>query len=280
MLIDFHTHTHNSPDADRKSVADLCRRAIDLNLDALAVTDHCEVNRFYSMEYYHAKPHPYNLYDFGESFEKSMIENTAEKENFRGKLNLICGIELGQATHDFETADKVADDKRLDFIIGSMHELPGHDDFAFMDYSKENIPALLEMYFNEILKLCKWGRFDILGHLTYTLRYIEGEYGYKADISPYRDTIAESFRLLISKGKGIEINTSGLRQKYGKTFPDLEYVKLFRDLGGEVLSIGSDSHSPDDLAKGIKEGLALAQSAGFEYVCRFEQHKPVFMKIK
>jgi histidinol-phosphatase (PHP family) len=279
MLIDFHTHTHNSPDADKKSVADLCRRAIELNLDALAVTDHCEVNRFYSMEYYHAKPHPYNLYDFGISFEKSMEENIQAKEMFKDKLDFICGIELGQATHDFETAEKVVSDKRLDFIIGSMHELPAHDDFAFLDYSKENIPLLLKEYFEELLKLCRWGKFDILGHLTYTLRYIEGEYGYKADMSPYRDIIAECFTQLIDKGKGIEINTSGLRQKYGRTFPEIEYVKLFRDLGGKIISVGSDSHSPDDLAKGIKEGIELAHEAGFEYVCCFKQHQPVFMSI-
>lgn len=279
MLIDFHTHTHNSPDADKKSVADLCRRAIELNLDALAVTDHCEVNRFYSMEYYHAKPHPYNLYDFGISFEKSMEENIQAKEMFKDKLDFICGIELGQATHDFETAEKVVSDKRLDFIIGSMHELPAHDDFAFLDYSKENIPLLLKEYFEELLKLCRWGKFDILGHLTYTLRYIEGEYGYKADMSPYRDIIAECFTQLIDKGKGIEINTSGLRQKYGRTFPEIEYVKLFRDLGGKIISVGSDSHSPDDLAKGIKEGIELAHEAGFEYVCCFKKHQPVFMSI-
>lgn len=283
MLLDCHTHTHNSPDADNKNVIELCRRAMELDLDALAITDHCEANRFYSMDYYNARPQPDNMYDtynFKEYFEKSMTENTQAKELFKGKLNLVCGIELGQATQDLKAAEEVISDERLDFIIGSMHEIPNHLDFAFLDYSKENIPQLLNEYFENIFKLCKWGKFDVLGHLTYTLRYIEGEYGFKADISPYRDIIAESFRILAQNGKGIEINTSGLRQKYGKTFPSLEYVKLFRDLGGEIISVGSDSHTPSDLAKGISDGLAIAYEAGFENVCRFEKHKPVFMKIK
>ena len=283
MLLDCHTHTHNSPDADNKSVADLCRRAVEMGLDTLAVTDHCEANRFYSMEYYNAVPQPdneYDTYDFRDYFLKSMAENTEAKELFKGKLNVVCGIELGQANRDLKAADEILADKRLDFIIGSMHERPNHLDFAFLDYSKENIPLLLDEYFNEIYKLCQWGKFDVLGHLTYTLRYIEGEYGFKADMSPYNEIIAESFRLIAQKGKGIEINTSGLRQKYKKTFPTLEYVKLFRDLGGEIISVGSDSHTPDDLAKGIKEGLEIAAAAGFKNVCRFEKHEPVFMPIK
>lgn len=283
MLLDCHTHTHNSPDADNKSVADLCRRAVELGLDTLAVTDHCEANRFYSMEYYNAVPQPdneYDTYDFRDYFLESMAENTEAKELFRGKLNVVCGIELGQATRDLKAADEILADKRLDFIIGSMHEIPNHLDFAFLDYSKENIPLLLDEYFNEIYKLCQWGKFDVLGHLTYTLRYIEGEYGFMTDMSPYNEIIAESFRLIAEKGKGIEINTSGLRQKYKKTFPTLEYVKLFRDLGGEIISVGSDSHTPDDLAKGIRDGLEIASAAGFKNVCRFEKHEPVFMPIK
>lgn len=282
MIIDCHTHTHNSPDADRKSVAELCERAIELKLDALAVTDHCEANRFYSMEHYGKAPQPDNLYDtynFKEYFLKSMAENAEAKELFKGKLNFVCGIELGQATQDLQAAEEILADERLDFIIGSMHEIPGHLDFAFLDYSKENISKLLDEYFHEIYELCKWGKFDVLGHLTYTLRYIEGEYGYEADMTPYREIIAESFRLLANNGKGIEINTSGLRQKYGKTFPTLEYVKLFKDLGGEIISIGSDSHTPDDLAKGVKQGIELAKTAGFNNVCRFEKHKPIFMNI-
>ncbi|MCI7350510.1 MAG: histidinol phosphate phosphatase, partial [Ruminococcus sp.] len=93
------------------------------------------------------------------------------------------------------------------------------------------------------------------------------------------ELIAESFKTLISNGKGIEINTSGLRQKYGKTFPDLSYLKLYKDLGGEILTIGSDAHCTADLGKGVKEGSELAQAAGFKRICYFEERKPVFVEI-
>jgi histidinol-phosphatase (PHP family) len=101
-----------------------------------------------------------------------------------------------------------------------------------------------------------------------------------ADIAPYNDIIAECFKELVKKGKGIEINTSGLRQPaYGKTFPTLKYIKLFRDLGGEVITVGSDSHTTKDLGAGVKEGIELAKTAGFDYLTLFYKHSPKQVKI-
>ena len=138
-------------------------------------------------------------------------KNTKAKEIIGNRFNFICGIELGQATHDFELAEKIVSDKRLDFVIGSTHKLPNYDDFAFIDYSKYDIPDLMEKYFDETYKLCKWGKFDVLGHLTYTLRYIEGDNGIKVDMNPYEEIIRESFKLLVENGKGIKAinSTSG-----------------------------------------------------------------------
>ncbi len=279
-LIDCHTHTTNSPDGFN-TAHQMAETALTKGLSAYAITDHCEVNRFFSIEHYGIEKngYEYDTYDFGRDFEKSMQDNTRIKEMFRGKLNILCGIELGQATHDFGIADAIIKDKRLDFIIGSMHQLPENDDFAFMDFTKVDIPTVLEAYYKEVYKLCKWGKFDVLGHLTYTLRYIEGENGIKVDMSPYEEFIRESFKLLIQNGKGIEINTSGLRQKYGQAFPNLYWVKMFCEMGGEVISIGSDAHKTEDLGKGIQEGCEIAKAAGFKNLCYFKERKPNFIAI-
>ena len=98
-------------------------------------------------------------------------------------------------------------------------------------------------------------------------------------MKPYEEIIAECFKVLINKGKGIEINTSGLRQTYGRTFPDFNYIKLYKDLGGEILTIGSDSHSTYDLARGIPEGIELARFAGFVSTCYFKKRKPYFVNL-
>lgn len=280
-MIDCHTHTHNSFDADNDTVTERCERAVSLGLKAMAVTDHCEVNRFYDKDHYTIDfERKYNDdYGYNKAFEGSMEEVNAAKELYNGKFELICGVELGQPLSDVETTQKILSDNRLDFVIASMHELPCHDDFAFLDYSKEDIPSLLEQNFMEILKIAQWGEFDVLGHLTYVLRYIQGEQGIVVDMKPYYEIIEQIFKEIVNKGKGIEINTSGMRQKYGGTFPSAEYIKLYHDLGGEIITIGSDSHSTADLGKGINVGIEIARNAGFKRIAYFKGRKPCFINI-
>lgn len=278
MLIDCHNHTHNSPDGENESVLERCARAAELGIGVLAVTDHCEVNRFFSLAHYGVEPNGYDTYDFGRDFELSMQENTAAKAHTPAGVKLLCGIELGQATHELALAEHVYADVRLDFVIGSMHQLPGWDDFAFLDYSKVDAAALFHENLQEIARLASTDTYDVLGHITYALRYMAAA-GVHLELAPYREELAEIFQIVIAKGKGIEINTSGLRQAYGDTFPNLECLKLYRDLGGEILTIGSDAHSNLDLGKGIAQGLDIARAAGFTNISYFEKHEPQFLKL-
>lgn len=280
-LIDCHTHTHFSPDSE-ESPEKMIETAISYNLAAYAVTDHCECNRWYSIEHYGAHENGYDTWNFDRDFERSVSRVTELKKTYGDRLNLICGVELGQATHDYEVAEKVVSDKRLDFVIGSMHQLKTNDDFAFIkyeNYSYEGIMQLIAEYFDELLALCRWGKFDILGHITYTLRYIEGDYGLHVDMTRFEEIIRECFKEVIAHGKGIEINTSGLRQKYGKPFPDLGLLKIYKELGGEILSLGSDAHCAEDLGKGIAECADMAREAGFRYAAYFKERKPSFLKL-
>ncbi len=273
-IIDCHTHSTNSPDGESPA-EEMIKKAIEKDLSAYALTDHCEVNRWFSIDHYGLEPNEYDTYDFGRDFERSMQENTALKEKYSEKINFICGIELGQAPFDFGLSDAIVSDKRLDFVIGSIHQVMPYDDFAFIDYAKKAVGPLLELYYENVYKLCKWNKFDVLGHLTYPLRYIEGDKGIKV----HEEIIRKSFKVLIENGKGIEINTSGLRQAYGKTFPDIYWLKIFREMGGKIISVGSDAHRSADLGKGVKEGAELAAEAGFEYLCYFKERKPNFIKI-
>ncbi len=280
QLIDCHTHTQFSVDSEA-DINKCIERAIELGLAAYAVTDHCECNRWYSQEHYPGET-VYPYFDFGRDFENSLTAVTELKRKYSRKIDLICGVELGQATHAPDIADMAVSDPRLDFVIGSMHQLPKTEDFCFLDYSQyteAEIYDLCRRYFEEIYKLCQWGKFDVLGHLTYLLRYMKCGYGIEPDISRFDDIIAESFRLLAQNGKGIEINTSGIRQNFGGTFPGLKYAKLFRDLGGEVISVGSDSHTPEDIGSGVREGAEIAYEAGFRYYAVFRKRKPGFIKI-
>lgn len=278
MLIDCHNHTHNSPDGAEESVLCRCARAAELGIGVLAVTDHCEVNRFFSLAHYGVEPNGYDTYDFGRDFELSMQENTAAKAKAPEGVKLLCGIELGQATHELALAEHIYADVRLDFVIGSMHQLPGWDDFAFLDYSKVDAAALFHENLQEIAWLARTDTYDVLGHITYALRYMAAA-GVQLELAPYREELAEIFRIVIAKDKGIEINTSGLRQAYGDCFPNLECLKLYRELGGKILTIGSDAHTNADLGKGIARGLEIAREAGFTEITYFEKHEPQFIRL-
>jgi len=280
-LVDCHTHTQYSVDSEA-DINLMIERACELNLAAYAVTDHCECNRWYSEENY-LNANTYRYFNFGKDFESSVNAVTTLKEKYSGKLNLLCGVEMGQATQETDIAEKIVSDKRLDFVIGSIHQIPDTEDFALLDYTVlgvNDLYKLAEKYMQEIYKLCKWGKMDILGHLTYFLRYFHRHLGSEFDISRFDEIIELSFRELISKGKGIEINTSGLRNaNFKETYPSIKYVKMFRNLGGEIISIGSDAHTVEDLGSGIEDGTKLAEEAGFKYITFFKDRKPNFIKI-
>lgn len=279
-LIDCHTHTQYSMDSDA-DIDQMIQRACRLGLAAYAITDHCECNWWYPMEHY-GKTDLSEDFNYASDFENSVSAVTAAKERYAGKLELICGTEMGQAMLAPEIAEKIAADKRLDFIIASIHQIKNEKDFCFIDYSNmsmDDIYDLLNRYFHEIYDLCKWGKFDVVGHLTYCIRYMKMRCGIDPDLSRFDDIIAESFRELSVKGKGIEINTSGIRQGVGACFPDIKYIKLFRDMGGEVLSIGSDAHTVEDLGANISDGAEAARAAGFKRITYFKNRKPYFINI-
>ncbi len=279
ILTDCHTHTEISPDSEAK-LSDMCRKAQELGLQAYAVTDHIELCRYYPQGYYQTQPrNEEDFFDYAARWEQSMKQNSLAKELLSGTLHFISGIELGEPNADFSLAESLYQDKRLDFVIASLHELPEKLDFYFLDYQQEEPDRLLEEYFSILLEISRKDCFDVLGHVTYPLRYIAGDAGIPVNMEQYRDRIAECFRNVIRNGKGIELNTSGYRQKYGKPFPDEELLKLYRDLGGKILTLGSDAHKPEDLGGGIAQGTELAQSCGFDRICYFLRHEPHFIKL-
>lgn len=278
-LIDCHTHTQFSMDSDAD--INLCiKKAMDIGLSAYAITDHCECSTWYPETHYTNRGN-FDYFNYSQDFNNSISAITELKEKYKN-FNLICGVEMGQATQDIKVAEKIISDERLDFIIGSIHQVRNEKDFYYINYENMSIYEiynLLERYFLEVYELCKLDCFDVLGHLTYCLRYMKCRNGICPDISRFDEVIAESFRLLAQNGKGIEINTSGIRQGFGNCFPSIKYVKLFRDMGGEVLSIGSDAHFPEDIGKNISDALETAKAVGFTHLCYFKKRKPYFLSI-
>ena len=155
-------------------------------------------------------------------------------------------------------------------------------DFYYMDFNDESIDYmdLLRQYFEWELKLAQWDKFDTLAHLTYPLRYIVGNYGKSVDMSAFSEIIDEILQTLIRNGKSLEINTAGLRQPIGVTSPDESIVRRYKELGGKLITIGSDAHYAEHLGAGIEQGYELALKCGFDSVAVYQRRMPTMIPIE
>lgn len=264
-ILDMHVHTDNSHDGNHSTMF-LCERAEMAGMRAIAFTDHIEIDL-------------YEKGNFERTARQSFFEVTKARSAFRGKLIVCTGIELGQAIYDLPTADALLRRIPYDFVLGSLHNLEHVDDFAFLAYTEETVEPILRLYFEEIIRLCEWGGFDCLSHLTYPLRYIVGEHKMSVDLRHFSDQIDTILHLLIDNGKALEINTSGLRQPLGETMPGKDILLRYRELGGELITIGSDAHFAAHLGMGITEGMALAEACGFRYVALYQQREPTLIPL-
>lgn len=260
----MHTHTDNSFDGNHSAMY-MCECAVMAGLRALAITDHVEIDLFAQGEY-------------DRWARQSYFETAKARAAFSGRLTVFSGVELGEAIYDIPTAEALLDTLHYDFVIGSIHNLPGEEDFYFLDVDNttdEEIREILNEYFDEERKLAEWGKTDTIGHLTYPLRYICGEHGRKVDLRDYSEQIENVLRAIIRSGIALEINTSGLFQKIQSTLPGEEIVSLYRRLGGELITIGSDAHYGEHLGRGIRDGMALAERCGFRKLTIFQNREPI-----
>ena len=263
--VDSHSHSKNSMDGSN-SVREMCKRAVEAKLDVYAVTDHCEINGF-------------EAGGFCESIRHSFEETEEQKKRYDGKLDILSGIELGQPMENLEHTEEALRIGAFDFVLGSLHNLPGKPDFYFLEYDHVDLTELLKQYFNDLCEMIVGVAFDSVAHITYPLRYIVGDRKRKVDMGKLQSHLDEALRLTAEKGKALEINTSGLRQNIGTTLPDLSIVKRFRKLGGELITIGSDAHNIEDLGKGIREGYEVARNAGFHSIVYYKKREPVEIPI-
>ena len=265
FIADYHTHSLHSPDG-RDPVERLCESALLAQMKELVITDHFEgvQNKMYTSPFY---------------YNECRNDCRAAAAAYEGRLKVLFGIELGQPHFDPKGCSAMLDKKEFDFVIGSMHNLSGDRDIYFFDYKRIDHEKIFKEYVDELIDMAKFGDFDVVGHLNYPARYMWAQARKTVNLANYEEQWRELFRLLKEKGRGIEINTSGLRQSIGITLPPLYLVRLFFECGGEVVTVGSDAHTGGDVGKNITDAYALLREAGFSYVAAFEGRKARFEKI-
>lgn len=195
-------------------------------------------------------------------------------------IEVRLGMELGGAVHAPETAARAAAGPELDFVLGSFHNLRDTPDFYIYPYrSLEECRQLNRLYLAELIETAALDCFDVMAHIGYTSRYMRRD-GFPCDVTPaeYGDELRTLFARLISRGKGIEVNASGLRHGH-TTYPEAGCLRLYRELGGELVTVGSDAHAPEDAGVGIAEAYALLRTLGFRYTAEFKNRKPQMLPL-
>jgi histidinol-phosphatase (PHP family) len=253
------------------SVRDMIEGAISKGLEAIYFTDH------YDEDYptLHTAPDYIQVFDCDEYF----IEIQSLKEEYKKRIDVRIGVEFGLQTHLGEFYKKLAKKYPFEFIIGSLHVIDGDDPYAKKMFIGKTDEEIYNRMFEETLlniEICD--DFDVLGHLDYVVRYgteMEKNYSYEG----FASLLDAILIALIQRGKGIEVNTSGYR--YGLPFPHPTYevISRYKELGGEIITIGSDGHNPNHIAYNFDKIPPLLESAGFKYYTEFKKRKPYFVKI-
>lgn len=265
MIADCHTHSRVSPDSNAPMV-EMARQAVAYGLDVMCLTDHCDL---LSLE--GERTLDYN-------WQAVLRERQTMLDAFGTRLDLPLGLEFGMAHLYPEAAEKILSQPGLDFVIGSCHNMDEKDggrDFYLLSYDTlEDCYRALDNYFASMQKMAATPYYDVVGHVIYPLRYMNGPYE-TPSLARYRDQIREILRLAIDSGRGIEINTWK-----GQTLAEwLPLLKDYKELGGEILTVGSDAHAPDPLGRGIREAYQLMQDCGFRYVAVYHQRKPEMFRL-
>ena len=265
-ISDSHVHSDCSFDGT-DPVMMICERAAALGLYSIAVTDHCECDIYYKE-------------GFDRSVVQSFFETRKARAVFYGRLQVYAGIELGQPITDPKATREALSAGAFDFVLASVHNLPGQKDFYYLNYTDENVDPLLSDYFDHVLQVAKWGQFDSLAHLTYPLRYILAQPGLRVELSKYREKIDAVLLELIQQKKALEVNTSGLRQQIGDTLPDAGIVRRFYELGGTYVTLGSDAHRWADVSAGIEEAMSIIYKTGFRHYTIYSKREPRLVPIE
>ena len=261
-MFDFHLHSSVSFDS-KASAADIAQAAQKKGLREICFTDH--------WDYLPNREDDHKLFSLDEY-------NAAYGSLYVDGLKIRRGIELGLNEWNMNECAQTLSKKSFDFVIGSVHYADGYDPYDPRYWEGKSAQTAYTRYLEKVLECVRLhSDFDVLGHLTYVCKSPCNPYHAPLSYKECSDISDEIMRILISRGKGIEINTSGIDRGVG-LLPSADHVRRFRELGGEIVTVGSDSH--DETRVGQYCGEIIEQLKDiFGYVCTFENRNPIFHKL-
>ena len=277
FLADYHVHSSCSPDG-HVTMADMAKSELAKGITEVCFTDHVDFGDQQTMQ---IGPERFQL-------PKSQVKQFIEAmEKAPEGIDIKLGLELGEGNHDPARAKRVYAMPEYDFILGSLHNLKGEKDFYYLKYeSYEQCWELYDRYLDELIDLAHINCFDCMAHIGYCLRYMHRQ-GFDAAVTVDRfgRKIDSLLHTLIENGKGIELNVADLvpgghDDPLLQPVPGVDILRRYRELGGDIITVGSDAHTVKAAGTGIREGYELLADIGFKYVAVYKRHKPEFKRIE
>lgn len=283
MYADYHVHTEYSDDS-LYPMEEVVKDAFRLGLDEICFTDHVD----YGIKPDWDGPEPI-VWRRGGSGEPDKIplanvdypryeaEIRKLQEKYRGQITLRMGLEFGMQVHTIPLYEKLFARYPFDFILLSVHQVEDKE-FWNQDFQRGRTrEEFNRRYYEELLALVRrYRHYSVLAHPDLIARYDSaGPWPFEK----LRPILTEILKTVIADGKGIEVNTSCHRYGLKDLTPSRDILRLYRELGGTVLTIGSDSHKKEHLGAFIRETMDELKEMGFEQFCTFEGMKPVFHRF-
>ena len=271
-IFDSHIHSEFSHDSTAR-LSDICRFAKMKGVSGITVTDHCDMHKITGLS------------------DMEHIKNSVKSTHGDFEIKVMSGMELGDGFTNIELSKEAAESEDFDFILCSCHAFATmrtvtdkfqRGDFNFFKNADDEIlKSFLEKYYDNLLLSAKMLDYDSLAHITFPFRYING-LAERYEFSPeqYADRIEEILETAIARQKAIEVNTSGLSTAWGRLMPNRDILKKYFDMGGRLVTLGSDAHKPELIAGGIKEAISALREIGFQEYFYYEKRKPVAVGIE
>ena len=261
-MFDFHMHSSLSFDS-KTTAADMIRAADEAGLREICFTDHYDCHWSESDEH-----NLFSLADYRAAYDALPASSVTVRR----------GVEMGLTAWNRGIAEAFTASYPLDFVIGSLHFVDGYDPYDAKYWDNKTMHHAYGRYLEEILRCVRvHDDFDVLGHLTYVAKSPNNPYRVPVPYDDFTALTDEIMRELVKKGKGMEINTSGV-DRVGDFLPSARHLQRFCELGGRIATIGSDAHDPSRVGQYSDRALSILKEI-FGHVCTFEGRTPIFHQL-
>ena len=267
---DFHLHSSFSGDSEA-DMEEMIKKAVSLGLKDIAFTEHMNLDFPVTNEC----PEGY----FECNVDSYLYHLLSVRNKYINDVNVRFGLELGLQPETNRKNVKVVKDHDFDFVIGSIHVVDGMDIYDPVYFEGRSDEEAYRRYFEAVYEnLRSYSNFDVVGHLDYVVRKgktLDADYSY----AKYSDILDKILKRIIDLEKGIEVNTAAIKYGLKELNPCTDILKRYRELGGELITVGSDAHTVEEVGRGLDRAREVLEEAGFEYYTVYDARIPVQVKL-